>query len=94
MRTLHFDFHMGSVACVTCHVPSIQSSAGGSVDGSEAVAPNVEGARNLILGAFSILSFVVEIINAQHELVEEEGLQSFNPSQRVVCRICPRYHTQ
>ena len=29
MVTLRLDFHMGSVECVTCHVPDSQSVVGG-----------------------------------------------------------------
>ena len=46
MMTLRLDFHMGSVECVTCHVPCRKSGFGG-VQGETILAGEEEGGRQV-----------------------------------------------
>lgn len=47
MVTLRLDFHMGSVECVTCHVPC-RNSGFGDGQGETILAGEEEGGRNVI----------------------------------------------
>jgi hypothetical protein len=46
---LRFFFHIGSVECVTCHVPESQLRAGREMAGVEEAEGREEGARRVML---------------------------------------------